>query len=154
MAGLELKVPPDVVLLVVAGLMWLAAALTPPLEVAPLGYRVVVAAIVTLLAVTLVAAAKTALARAGTTSDPRRPDQAVCLVTTGAYRFTRNPIYLAMMLALLAWAVLLSNPVSACVSAAFAAYIGRFQIRPEERALRDRLGQGYAEYAHGVRRWL
>ena len=154
MAGLELKVPPDAVLLAVAGLMWLAAALTPPLEVAPLGYRVVVAAVVTLLAVTLVAAAKAALARADTTLDFRRPDQTVCLVTTGAYRFTRNPIYLAMMLILLAWAVLLSNPASACVSAAFVAYIERFQIRPEERALRAQLGQGYAEYAHEVRRWL
>jgi protein-S-isoprenylcysteine O-methyltransferase Ste14 len=59
-----------------------------------------------------------------------------------------------MTLALLAWAVFLSNPVSACVSAAFVLYIDRFQIRPEERALRVQLGQGYAEYARGVRRWL
>jgi protein-S-isoprenylcysteine O-methyltransferase Ste14 len=153
-ASLELKVPPDVVALVVAALMWLASVLIPSFGGVSIGYRVLVAAVLVLLVVLLLATAKTALVRAGTTLDHRHPDNASHLVTTGVYRFTRNPIYLATLLVLLAWAGLLWNPVSACVSAAYVLYMNRFQIRPEERMLRSLFGQDYAEYARRVRRWL
>ena len=154
MTSLELKVPPDAVALVVAGLMWLASVVTPRVGNIPFGYRASAAAVLALLALLLLVAAKIALARAGTTPDAGRPDKSSRLVTSGVYRFSRNPIYVAMMLVLLAWAAALWSPVSLCVSAAFALYVDRFQIRPEERVLGARFGQDYAEYARRVRRWL
>jgi len=151
--SLELKIPPDVVALVVAGLMWLVFTVTPRLNVS-IGYRVFAAAALALLGLLLLAAAKVALGRAHTTGDARHPGSARHLVTGGVYRVTRNPIYLAMTLLLLAWAASLSNLVSACVSASFALYIQRFQIRPEERVLGSLFGQSYMDYARRVRRWL
>jgi protein-S-isoprenylcysteine O-methyltransferase Ste14 len=59
----------------------------------------------------------------------------------------------ATVLVLLAWGAALWNLVSLCVSAAFALYVHRFQIRPEERVLGALFGRDYAEYARRVRRW-
>ena len=153
MTSLELKIPPDVVALVVAGLMWLVFTVTPRLNVS-IGYRVFAAAALALLGLLLLAAAKVALGRAHTTGDARHPGSARHLVTGGVYRVTRNPIYLAMTLLLLSWAVALASPASVWVSAVFALYVQRFQIRPEERALGFLFGQDYSDYARRVRRWL
>jgi protein-S-isoprenylcysteine O-methyltransferase Ste14 len=152
--SLELKVPPDAVAAMVAGLMWLASVVTPTVGHVPRGYRVLAAGVLLTLAVLLLLAAKIALARAQTTPDARHPDRTSRLVTTSVYRFTRNPIYVAMMLVLLAWAAALWNPVSLCVSAVFGLYLQQFQIRPEERVLGSVFGQAYADYARRVRRWL
>jgi protein-S-isoprenylcysteine O-methyltransferase Ste14 len=55
---------------------------------------------------------------------------------------------------LLAWAVYLSNVAALAGLALFVAYINRFQIEPEERALRARFGEEFDTYCRGVRRWL
>jgi protein-S-isoprenylcysteine O-methyltransferase Ste14 len=153
MSRLELKIPPDVVALAVAGVMWLVAALTPPLDV-PLAYRAVIAGAFFVAAAVLVVTARTAFARAGTTFSPTAPERARCLVTTGVYRHSRNPMYLGTLVALFAVATLLANAFSLLASAAFVAYIGRLQIASEERVLRARFGPAYEEYASRVRRWI
>jgi len=153
MPRLELKVPPDLVAIVVAAMMWLVSRVTPSLDV-PSAYRVPVAVVLLASAVAFIGAARVELAKAGTTFSPIAPDRSTRLVTGGVYRLTRNPMYLGTLLALLALAVLLSNPYSAVVAALFVAYMNRFQIVPEERVLSARFGAAYEEYASDVRRWL
>jgi protein-S-isoprenylcysteine O-methyltransferase Ste14 len=150
---LELKVPPDLLALTVAGGMWAVSALTPSLEVPPV-YRLSVAAALFVVAVALVTAARVAFARAGTTFNPTAPGRSSHLVSSGIYRVTRNAMYLGTLLALLAIAALLSNLYSLVLSAAFVAYLNRFQIAPEERALSARFGAAYESYAGRVRRWI
>jgi protein-S-isoprenylcysteine O-methyltransferase Ste14 len=58
------------------------------------------------------------------------------------------------LLVLLAFAAWLSTPLSVFVALSYVAYIDRFQIRPEEDALRARFGAAYEEYVDGVRRWV
>ena len=139
MSRLELRVPPDAVALAVAVLMWLISAATPSLDV-PLVYRLLAAAVLFLAAVALVTSARVTFARAGTTFNPTAPDRSGHLVTAGVYRYTRNPMYLGTLLALLALAALLSNPVALLLSVGFVMYMDRFQIAPEERVLRARFG--------------
>lgn len=153
MSRLELKVPPDVVWLAVAALMWLAAVLARRLTVeVPL--RLWVAVVLTACGVALIVAARVALARAHTTWAPTAPERTSSLVTGGVYRFTRNPIYLGMLLVLLAWAAVLANLLALALVAVFVAYMDRFQIGPEEAALSARLGEGYRDYRAQVRRWV
>jgi protein-S-isoprenylcysteine O-methyltransferase Ste14 len=52
------------------------------------------------------------------------------------------------------WAVFLANWAALLMLPAFVAYIHRFQIVPEERALTARFGPAYAAYQARVRRWL
>ncbi len=102
----------------------------------------------------LIVAARVALDRAGTTWHPTEPGRTTALVTSGVYRFSRNPTYLGMEIVLLSWAVMLASPAAALVSALFVVYIDRFQIRPEEMVLSVSLGQEYGDYARRVRRWV
>jgi protein-S-isoprenylcysteine O-methyltransferase Ste14 len=153
MPRLALKVPPDVVELVLAALMWLVATRTPSLH-APLAYRLFVALVLFVPAVAVVVAARVALARAATTFSPIAPERSSRLVTTGVYRLTRNPMYLGMLLALLALAALLANLFSLLLPVVFVAYMNLFQIAPEERVLGARFGSAYEAYARGVRRWV
>ena len=76
------------------------------------------------------------------------------VVSSGVYRVSRNPMYLGFLLALAGWAVYLSNAGAALLLPAFVAYMTRFQIKPEERALLVKFGPEFAQYMSRVRRWL
>lgn len=95
-----------------------------------------------------------AFRKARTTVNPLRPRKASVMVTGGVYRYTRNPMYVGMLLLLLAWAVHLSALRPFVGLPVFVLYIGRFQITPEERALQSLFGKAYDDYAARVRRWL
>ena len=97
---------------------------------------------------------KIAFRRVGTTVDPMRPDATTHLVTTGIYRFTRNPMYLGYGFILLGWSVFLSNFAGLLVVPVFVAYVTRFQIQPEERALSTLFPKEYARFRSRVPRWL
>ena len=153
MSRLELRIPPDIVWLVVAGLMWLIATWTPRLPFPPwLG----IGAALTLAAagVALIASARASLAKASTTWRPTTPDKTTSLVVSGVYRYTRNPMYLVMLLMLLGLAVALESTAAWLASGIFVLYINRFQIEPEERALTLTLGQDYLDYTLRVHRWI
>jgi protein-S-isoprenylcysteine O-methyltransferase Ste14 len=153
MSNLELRIPPDVVWVAVAGLMWLASRVTAGFSAAE-SVRRPLALLLMAIGTGLIVAARVALNRAGTTWRPTEPGRTTALVTSGAYRFSRNPTYLGMEIVLLGWAVVLASPAAALVSALFVAYIARFQIRPEELVLSVSLGQDYRDYSKRVRRWV
>ena len=96
----------------------------------------------------------TAFRRAGTTVNPLQPENSSALVVGGIYRYTRNPMYLALLMLLFAWGIVLSNPYSMLAAWAFVPYMNRFQIRPEERAMTQRFGEEFLRYAARVRRWI
>ncbi len=102
--------------------------------------------------VALAVAGERAFKRAGTAVLPFSEPSAV--VTTGPFAFTRNPMYLGMMLYLVGWAVLLGTLVPVLVIPLFFAVIHyRFVLR-EEPFMAERLGDAYAAYKARVRRWL
>ena len=89
-----------------------------------------------------------------TTVNPTTPEETSQVVDSGIYQFSRNPMYLAMLLALMAYACYLKNPLNVAVCLAFIWYISKFQITPEERMLTKLFGQDYRDYKKRVRRWL
>ena len=89
-----------------------------------------------------------------TTVDPRYPAKSTTLVTNGIYGISRNPMYLAMLLALLAWGLWLGNAFNTLIAAGFVGYMNRFQIIPEEEALTGVFGSKYQQYCGQVRRWF
>ena len=86
--------------------------------------------------------------------NPTRPNATSSLVTGGVFRLTRNPMYLSLLLYLLAWAAYLSNWLALLLVPVFVLYINELQIKPEERALSTLFGDEYRSYAARVRRWL
>jgi protein-S-isoprenylcysteine O-methyltransferase Ste14 len=153
MRWLELKVPPPVVVLVAAVLMWLASSLVSPLPV-PFGVRAAIAVVLVCAGAAIDVVAIATFRRSRTTVNPLKPRTASILVTHGVFRFSRNPMYLGLVLDLVAWAVYLSNWLAVLVVPLFVLYLNRFQIAPEERVLESMFGERYATYKERVGRWL
>ena len=153
MPSLDLKVPPPAVALVVALAMWWVSRYGL-LEGVPLAWRVGAALVVAAVGAAFDVAGILAFGRAKTTVNPMKPEKSAALVNTGVFRITRNPMYVGMVFILLAWAVYLASPWALFGPLLFAAYITRFQIKPEERVLAARFGDQFASYTARVRRWL
>ena len=153
MSSLELRVPPPAVALLLGVLMWLASSLVAPVEV-PFGPRVGVALVIASVGLVVGLASIVSFWRAKTTINPTKPTATSSLVTNGTFRFTRNPMYVSLLLYLLAWAVYLSNWLALLFVPVFVLYINQFQITPEERVLSSLFGPEYAAYKRRVRRWL
>lgn len=153
MGSLELKVPPPVVAVLFGLLMWIVSSLAEAADVS-FGYRVGVAILVACIGVLIGFAGMASFVRAKTTMNPIKPSTTSSLVTDGVFRFTRNPMYLSLVLYLIAWAVFLSNWLALLLVPVFVLYIDQFQIKPEERALSALFGSEYDAYKAKVRRWL
>lgn len=153
MSGLELRIAPDVVWLLTAALMWLSSALTRDIDI-PIVARIVLVALCFFAGTALIVRVRVELDRAHTTWHPTEPERSTSLVTSGPFRFSRNPMYLGMWLILVGWAVVLESLPALALTILFVLYLTRFQIVPEERALLDTMGDEYRDYASRVRRWL
>ena len=151
--NLQLRIPPLAVVALAGGLGWITARIVPGLSFEFSG-RAEVAATLGLLGVACSVLGVAAFRLARTTVNPTTPDATTALVVSGIYRVTRNPMYLGFLLLLLAEMVWLANPVALLVAPAFVLYLNRFQIAPEEIALRSRFGAEFNAYAAQVRRWI
>ena len=153
MPALELKIPPPLVMLLTGLLMWLLTWLLPQAS-----FWLPMQRFIGMLALgvgTLLIVVSVALfIMAKTTIEPTRPGRAAHLVVSGFNRISRNPMYLGMLLWLLAWALWLGNLLALLGLPLFVLYMNRFQISAEERALHALFGQDFAHYCARVRRWV
>ena len=143
--------PPPLIYAVI----WAAGALLnlafPP-SVPVNGWIVILGPALIVLGVSLAVTGFRVMGRAGTNVNPYEPTTA--LVIEGPFRFTRNPLYLALMmlyvgiaLALkLLWPVLLL-PIALWI-------MRRGVIDREERYLAQKFGEAYSQYQQHVRRWI
>jgi protein-S-isoprenylcysteine O-methyltransferase Ste14 len=150
---LELKLPPVVVVLLVGLMMAGSARIAPNLAFAVPSRRAVAIGLA-VVGTVIALAGVVSFRRARTTVDPRYPQRVSALVTSGIYRFTRNPMYLGMLVTLAGWAVELGHVLPFLFLPLFVAVLNRLQIQPEERVLVARFGPEFAEYSARVRRWI
>lgn len=147
------RIPPVIVGVGVGALAWGAARAFPALTLAHAA-RPWLATVFVLAGLACSLSGVVSFRRARTTVNPMQPEAATTLVVAGLYRVTRNPMYLGFLFLLLGEIAWLANPVALVAAPALVLYLNRFQIAPEERALRARFGAEYVAYAARVRRWL
>jgi protein-S-isoprenylcysteine O-methyltransferase Ste14 len=133
--------------------MWSVSALGPQFPIAT-GPKYAAVAILAVAGVAFDLLGLLAFRAFRTTVNPLKPERASAMVTSGVYRVSRNPMYVGMVLLLLAWAVNLSALLPFAGPPIFVLYITRFQIQSEERVLKGIFGEEYSAYAARVRRWL
>jgi protein-S-isoprenylcysteine O-methyltransferase Ste14 len=153
MQWLELKVPPLFVWLAFGAAMLGVAYAAPRLSFRLAGSSIIAWALIA-LGVAVAVAGVIAFRDKRTTVNPLTPDASSSVVTDGLYRYSRNPMYLGFLLALTGWAVHLQNAGAVLLLPAFVAYMTRYQIKPEERALLAKFGPEFARYMSRVRRWI
>jgi len=146
-------VPPPIVGLAAAGMIWLAFTYLPALTIAFPG-RIFAAAIFAVAGVLIEGIGVIAFLRERTTINPLRPERAGSLVVSGLYRISRNPMYLGMAVLLTGWSLYLGSLAALIIVPAFVWLLTEIQIKPEEAALEAVFGADYQSYKARVRRWI
>ena len=131
---MELRIPPQIVALIFGTAMYILGRFLPFGHFDFFGRRYLIYFLMA-IAIILAVAAKWQFRKFGTTSSPTTPSKATTLVTGGIYGYSRNPMYLALLLILLAWGLWLGNAFNTLLAAGFVAYMNKFQIVPEERPI-------------------
>jgi protein-S-isoprenylcysteine O-methyltransferase Ste14 len=126
--------------------------LLQPLHWLPLGAAAWLGGPLVLLSIALFVASTRQFNAAGTPVPGNRPTRVI--VHTGAYRFSRNPIYLAFSLFVLGLACWLNSLWLLATLAAAVSVIAFVVIPREERYLERRFGAEYLDYKGKVRRWF
>ena len=89
-----------------------------------------------------------------TTVNPLEPRQASSLVTSGIFKFSRNPMYLGMLIILLSISFKFNLIGGMFTSLFFYIFITKFQILPEEAAMNDLFDDEFIDYSKKTRRWI
>lgn len=150
---MELKVIPVVQVLIAMALMTILSMYFPTLNYSAT-YSNYLAIFLLFIAILLGFFAIYSFRKHKTTVNPSKPETSSQVVNSGIYQYSRNPMYLAMLLGLLAYACYLANPLTLGICALFIFYISKYQITPEERILTQLFGSEYSNYTLKVRRWL
>jgi protein-S-isoprenylcysteine O-methyltransferase Ste14 len=150
---LALKVPPPVQALVCGILMWAVDRQLPGGQFES-AIQLPMAILFAVSGIVLVVFSMLAFRRASTTVDPFHPEEASQLVVDGFFGYSRNPMYVSLLLVLISWAIWLGNVYNVAVPVLFVTYITFFQIKPEEEAMRSLFGEAYEHYCSRVRRWI
>ncbi|TMX37079.1 hypothetical protein DA096_01450 [Vibrio rotiferianus] len=153
MKKLELKVPPVALFLLMVLLMYWLKGTLPEMKITVPLVEFVSAGLIA-LAVAVGIAGVYEFRKAKTTVNPVKPETASMVVDTGIFAYTRNPMYVALLLVIIAVGLWWQHLSVILCSVLFVAYMNRFQIKPEERALERLFGEDYLDYKNQVRRWI
>lgn len=107
-----------------------------------------------ILGLTVFILAVKAFNRQKTTVNPLDPKQASSLVSSGIFKYSRNPMYLGMLIILLAISFKFNLVGGIVISLFFYIFITKFQILPEEEAMNELFGDEFIEYSNRTRRWI
>jgi len=142
---LEMRIPPPVIALACAILMWFS---TPEHSTRSWDGLFLI-----LLGMSISSSALWLFLKAETNFHPHHFD-ASCLVTDGPYQWSRNPMYLGLLFVLVGWALILGSVVSLIGPLLCQQYLTRFQILPEENYLIQRFGITYEQHLQTIPRWI
>ena len=146
-----LKIPPPIFVVIALFAMYGCKFFLPLWHFKPLWIITIPLIIIT---VTIGFLSILALAKADTTISPFTPEKTARLVTRGIYQYSRNPMYLSLLLLLITVVFISGELSSVFVVITFVLVVNHYQIKPEEKALMYLFGDEYRHYCLHVRRWL
>jgi protein-S-isoprenylcysteine O-methyltransferase Ste14 len=144
------RVPPPLVFLGALGI-GLGLSTWAPTEYLSRAIARSVGGVLTTIGVLLALSAMSAFFQARTNLRPDRPSSA--LVRMGPYRFTRNPMYLSLIIVYVGVAVVNESLWSLLLLPLVVAFIQSKVIGREEAYMERRFGADYLRYKSEVRRW-
>ena len=151
MMNVKTKFPPPLVALAFGFLIYYTKNIFPKIEIV-WGYffgsfMIIIGLFIILSAIILFKKYKT-------TITPLNPSNATKLIVHGIYKFSRNPMYLGLLLVLSGISII-QNPIGGSLFVpSFILYINHFQIIPEESAMLDLFKDDFLKYKENVRRWI
>mgnify|MGYP003384813086 CR=1 FL=1 len=151
--NLALKVHPPIQLIICASLMYSLAKYFPQYHF-DFSFNLHFTTVLIIVAGIIGTLALYDFRKHKTTFHPHTPEKTSTVVDSGIYAYSRNPMYLALVLVLFALAFYLKNILCFTIIPLFIWYITRYQIKPEEVILERIFQDSYQAYSQKVRRWL
>ena len=150
---MKLLIPPPIQALLSAILMWLISRYFQHANFSFKGMNIF-ALVFLIIAIIIIIMGINKFREIKTTISPLEPNRTSSLVNTGIYRYTRNPMYLGLLLMLFSTALFLKNFIGFLIIPLFILFITRNQILPEEESLDNIFREEYKNYKKKVRRWI
>ena len=151
MIHIKTKIPPPLVALTFGFLINYTKNIFPKIEIRNeiiFGYFMIIIGLIIILSAIIL------FKKYQTTITPLNPSNATKLITDGIYKFSRNPMYLGLLLVLVGISIILNLTGGFFFILLFILYINLFQIIPEENAMVDLFKDEFLEYKKNVRRWI
>ena len=148
---METRIPPPIVTLVFGLSIYFSREIFQAVEIK---YSFYIGILLLVLGLAILISAVRLFRKDKTTVNPLSPEQATKLVTGGIFKFSRNPMYLGMACVLSSMAMFFNIIGGIVLIALFCAYITKFQIIPEEKAMIDLFSQDFDQYKQTTRRWI
>lgn len=145
------KIPPPIVTLTFGLLIYFTKSLFPAFTN---GLLSILSLLSLLIGLSILISAVSSFKKQQTTVNPISIEKASSLVVTGIFKYSRNPMYLGMVLILLSISFKFNLIGGIVLTMLFAGYITKFQIIPEEIVMNKLFGDEFEKYKNKTRRWI
>ena len=113
-----------------------------------LGYITIVAGLI------IIFVAAKQFKAANTTINPTKPETASVLVSNGVFSYSRNPMYLGMLIIIIGFSIIHNLIAIIVFMPLWIIYMINFQIIPEEEAMKILFEEEFLNYSKKTRRWI
>ena len=151
MTNIKTKLPPPLVALIFGFLINYTKNIFPKIEIKN---EIIFGSFMIISGLIIILSAIILFKKYQTTISPLNPSNATKLITNGIYKFSRNPMYLGLLLVLLGISIIFNLTGGFFFILLFISYMNLFQIIPEENAMVDLFKDEFLEYKINVRRWI
>ena len=151
MMNVKTKFPPPLVALAFGFLIYYTKNIFPKIEIV---WGLAFGSFMIIIGLFIILSAIILFKKYKTTITPLNPSNATKLIVNGIYKFSRNPMYLGLLLVLSGISII-QNPIGGLLFIpSFILYLNHFQIIPEESTMLDLFKDDFLKYKENVRRWI
>ena len=147
----KLKIPPPILVIILITSIYFSS---DKLNLISIPYRTLFSIVILSIGILVIINPVVKFIKSKTTVNPVEFKNVEKLVTSGIYKYSRNPMYLGMIMIIISTAVYYLNFYSLLTPFIFYFWINRFQIKREEVFLEEKFGQEYLSYKTKTRRWI
>lgn len=146
-----IKIPPPILVIILATSNYLSKN---QIEIISPPYKYSISVLILLVGSLILINPVFKFIKSKTTVNPVKFKKVNKLVTSGIYKYSRNPMYLGMILIIISTSIFYLNYYSVVTPFIFYFWINRFQIKREEIFLKEKFGKEYLSYMSKTRRWI
>ena len=146
-----LKIPPPVIVLILVVSNFLSSK---KIDIINIPNQTLVSIIILLIGVFILIIPVSKFIKSKTTINPIKFKKVNKLITSGIYKYSRNPMYLGFLMIVISTSIYYLNIFSIITPILFYFWINRYQIKREEIFLREKFGKEYLLYTTKTRRWI
>ena len=147
----KLKIPPPILVIILITSIYFSS---DKLDLISIPYRTLFSIVILSIGIVVIINPVVKFIKSKTTVNPVEFKNVEKLVTSGIYKYSRNPMYLGMIIIIISTTVYYLNFYSLLTPFIFYFWINRFQIKREEVFLEEKFGQEYLSYKTKTRRWI